>query len=252
MSTMLPDPPPATVLPPQQQLARNPQLPQSPLGAYTDAQYEAAVSALRSNIAKQYADVLQQLGYQDDQGNFIMGSVEDEANRNKADLSRSLGIADENVTKQHQQDGTLFSGLRGTDQARAEYPYIQQTADIDRTTPLTLQKLYEQGSGLISDYTNQQNSLLADAAGRRAASLQASGGDATPSTPAPVSAQPAPGVPVAQPPISPTVVDHAGGGLVPIGGATTVNPALLRRPGILPGGWSGIGQAAQQKLGQWA
>lgn len=164
---------PVSAVPPGNQLQRNPQLPQHPLGAYTDAQYEAAVAALRSNVAKQYADVLQKLGYQDEQGNFIQGSVETDAQRQKSLLNRSLGLAAEDVTHQHQQNGTLFSGLRGTDQARAEFPYTDQLGQLAVNTPLTLSQLYEQASGLMSDYTIQDNQLLADAAARATGRIQA-------------------------------------------------------------------------------
>lgn len=159
---------------PNLQLQRNPQLPQHPLGAYTDAQYEAQYAALRSNIAKQYADVLQQLGYVDPQtGQLIQGSVESEANRQRSLLNRQMGLAREDVTHQHQQLGTLFSGLRGTDQARAEFPSVDALGQIDVQTPLSLAQLYEKGSGLMDNFTVQNNQLLADAASRQAANLAA-------------------------------------------------------------------------------
>jgi hypothetical protein len=155
-------------------LQRNPQLPQSPLGAYTDAQYQAQDAILRSNIAKQYSDILQQLGYVDpNSGGFIQGSVEANANKSIADQQRQMQLADEQVTQQHQTLGTLFSGLRGTDQARAEEPMVSSIANTQTQTPLTLQQLYEQAAGLTSDYTNQQNSNIADAASRASAALQA-------------------------------------------------------------------------------
>src|SRR4249920_3061372 len=117
---------------PALQLQRNPMLPQSPLGAYMDSQYAAENAVLRSNIAKQYQDVLQQLGYNDpNTGQFVLGSVEAEANRQKADLNRSVQLADEQTTQQHQNLGTLFSGLRGTDQARAEYPFITGISNLE-------------------------------------------------------------------------------------------------------------------------
>jgi hypothetical protein len=155
-----------------------------------DSQYAADSAVLRSNIAKQYQDVLQQLGYTDpDTGQFIMGSVESEAKRQQADLQRSLGLADESVTQQHQGLGTLFSGLRGTDQARAEYPFVNSMSQLATQTPLTLSQLYEQGAGLIDSYNLQNNQLLAGAAQRAAAAINqappAAGG------PAPAPAAPA-------------------------------------------------------------
>ena len=164
-------------------LQRNPQLPQHPLGAYTDAQYEAQSAALKSDIAKKYQNILQQLGYIDPHtGQFIQGSVETEANRQKGLLNRQLGLAREDTTHQHQQNNTLFSGLRGTDQARAEFPYTDQLGQIETQTPLTLSSLYEGAGGLMSDYTNQDNQYLADAASRRAAGLAQPGADGTAGT----------------------------------------------------------------------
>ena len=160
---------PTTVVPSNMQLPRNPQLPQHPLGAYTDSIYEAALAQLQNQISKQYADILQQLGYMDDQGNFVQGSVEANARKSEADLRRQADLATEDVTKQHQQLGTLFSGLRGTDQARATEPIVNQIGQIETDTPLTLAQLYEKASGLTNDYVLGQNQLIADAASRAAA-----------------------------------------------------------------------------------
>jgi len=165
-----------TVLPTSQWLTQNPQLPVSPaaaaMGQFTDSQYAADLADLRNTVAKQYADILQKLGYQDDQGNFIMGSVEDDANRQQALLQRQIALSDEGVTKQAQQDQTLFSGLRGINQARAEFPFVQNIADLQRQTPLTLQGLYEQAAGLMGDFSIKNQQLLAAAAQRQAAALQ--------------------------------------------------------------------------------
>jgi hypothetical protein len=155
-------------------LQKNPQLPQTPMGQYMDSQYAAADAQLRYNTAKQYADILQQLGYVDPtSGQFIQGSVESQANRQQADLQRQQQIADEQVTQQHQQLGTLFSGLRGTDQARADYPMVSAISDLQTQTPLTLQQLYEQAAGLTDQYTLAQNQNIADAASRAAANITA-------------------------------------------------------------------------------
>lgn len=241
---------PVTAVPPGHQMKRNPQLPQHPLGAYTDAQYEAAVAALRSNVAKQYADVLQKLGYQDEQGNFIQGSVETEANRQKSLLQRSMGLAREDVTHQHQQQGTLFSGIRGTDQARAEFPYADQIGQLGVNTPLTLAQLHEQASGLMSDYTIQDNQLLASAAQRAAARIQAQ----------PSAAAPQPGgvvAPAAPPAGGWPMPDYTGGGLAPAAGSTVAGPlgnyisdvyTPSAAPAAAPPINSGILSATQKKL----
>lgn len=151
------------------QLARNPQLPQHPLGAYTDSLYEADVAQLRQEILQRYGDVLQQLGYTDEQGNFIPGQVEIDANKQRAQLNRSIQLADEGVTQQHQQQGTLFSGLRGTNTARAQFPFQSALADLDVQVPKALTSLYGQAGGLVNEFNTRQNRLLAEAAARRAA-----------------------------------------------------------------------------------
>jgi hypothetical protein len=152
-------------------LQRNPQLPQHPLGAYTDSQYEAQLAQLKQEISQRYNDVLQQLGYTDDNGNFVPGSVETQANRQKSELARNIQLADEQTTQQHQQQGTLFSGLRGTAQARAEYPYVNSMAQLGVDVPKHLGDLYGQAGGLVNEFTVRHNLMLADAAQRAATNL---------------------------------------------------------------------------------
>ncbi len=166
-----------TAVPVNQQLAKNPQLPQSPLGAYIDSQYAAQNAILRQQIAQQYADLLQQLGYVDPAtGQFIKGSVETNADRTRADLGHGQDLADRDVTNQMQANGTLFSGIRGTKQAEAEYPFATQLTQLGIDTPLQLQQLYEKAGGLMDQYTLQNNQLLADAAARQAGLIAQSGG----------------------------------------------------------------------------
>jgi hypothetical protein len=158
----------SVAIPPSKQLTKNPLLSQTPLGAYTDSQYEAGNAQLRNSIAKQYADILQQIGYKDDAGNFIPGQIEADAQKQQAELQRGMGIAQEEVTQGAQREGTLFSGLRGTNQARAEHPFVSALSDLATNTPMALNKLYEQAAGLTDEYTLQNNLMLADAAARRA------------------------------------------------------------------------------------
>jgi len=160
-------------------LQRNPQLPQTPMGAYTDSMYAAQVAQLRADIARQYNDVLQQLGYTNEQGQFIPGQVEIDANRQQSDLQRSIGLADEQTTQQAQQQGTLFSGLRGTAQARAEFPFQQAIAQLGVDVPKQLSSLYGQAGDLVNQFTLQNNLYLADAAARAAAAIQNMPGPAT-------------------------------------------------------------------------
>jgi len=185
-----------TMLPGAMWLQRNPQLPQTPMGAYTDSVYAAQDAQLRHDISQQYADILQQLGYVDpNTGQFIQGSVEAQANRQQADLQRQMQLADEQVTQQHQQLGTLFSGLRGTDQARAEFPMVSGISDLMTQTPLTLQQLYEKAAGLTDVYTLQQNQNIAAAADRAAGRITAAPpGDTTTTTPPPDTTPPPSGI----------------------------------------------------------
>jgi hypothetical protein len=149
-----------------QPLRKNPMLPQHPLGRYTDSIYEAKIAQLRADTAKKHADLLRQLGHTNEQGQFIMGDVESEAARQRTGLQRSLGLAREDVTNQMQRAGTLFSGYRGTQQARAEHPYAEGIADLDVATARQLGDLTEQQAGLTDQFTRDQNLALAEAAGR--------------------------------------------------------------------------------------
>ena len=202
MSVMMePNPHPglfASVLPQTQRLPRNPMLPQHPLGAYTDAQYEAQAASLRAQVSRAYADVLKRLGFISDTGDFVPGELETQAFKQRGELSRGSELAAEEETNRSQQLGTLFSGIRGLRQARAQHPFVSALADLDVQTPLGLSELYENASGLVSDYTLQQNQLLADAAARRAAALTQNptgavgagpDGGVTPLVPPPVSGE---------------------------------------------------------------
>jgi hypothetical protein len=157
-----------SVVPQSQQLTRNPMLPQHPLGAYTDAQYEAAVAQLRADTMNKYNDVLRQLGYVDDNGNFVMGSAETSADQKKAQDDYQEQLAREKVTQDMQQNGTLFSGWRGKQEGEATMPMEQDKAQIGIDLPNQLSQLYEQANGVLSDFVTQHNLLLADAASRAA------------------------------------------------------------------------------------
>lgn len=161
--------PQPTALAPAQWISKNPQLASTPLGAYTDSQYEAAAAQLRAQIARQYADIVQQLGYKDDSGNFIPGTVEAQAKKTRAETQYGMDLATEQDDQQHQREGTLFSGLRGVTRARAQHPFVSALADLDTQVPQTLANLYENAAGLTDEYTRQNNILLADAAARAAA-----------------------------------------------------------------------------------
>lgn len=210
---------PGTMLAPNQQLSRNPMLPQHPLGAYTDSQYEADDAMLRRQVAQQYADLLQQLGYVDENGQFIQGSVEAEANKQASGFGRQQDLAREQVTREAQNNGTLFSGIRGTLQGRAEDPFVRARADLMAATPLSLQQLYEHAAGLSGDYVLNQNQLLASAAARRAAGIITDPGIGVG------------GLPTGGASVTPPVTDPAGGAsLAPtfgVGGAGYIEPGVV-------------------------
>lgn len=222
---------PQSMVPSNQQLSRNPMLPQHPLGAYTDSEYEASDALLRRQVAQQYADLLQQLGYVDENGQFIQGSVEAEANKQNTNYQRQQQLATEQVTKEAQNNGTLFSGIRGTLQGRAEDPFVRARADLMAATPLSLQQLYEHAAGLSGDYVLQQNQQLAAAAARRAQGIITDpgiGSTGVPTPPAPpTDTTPAP---TAGASVIPTLFAPGGPGTIPqtAGGA----PVLEHAPGI--------------------
>lgn len=184
MSTMA-APVPQQLLPQtNQRLGKNPQLPAHPVTAALDSQYSAEEAILRAQTAKSYADILQQLGWTDENGNFIPGQVSVNAARQQGELQRSSDIATEDVTNQAQRQGTLFSGKRATDTARAQYPFQQGIAQLGQDTPMALGALNEQAAGLMDQYTLQNNLLLSQAAAR-AASLAAQNSYGSSAAPAP-------------------------------------------------------------------
>lgn len=190
-----PHPGGVTSLSANMQLGLNPQLPQHPSTIPTDSQFEAQDAMARNDLMHQYNDVLKQLGYMDpSSGQFVMGTVESGANRQRDELARSQALAVEDVTNQMQSQGTLFSGLRGTQQARAEHPFVQALADLDVSTPQQLSDLFTQAGNLISGYNLTLNQELADYANRAAqAAIN------NPHLPAPTPAPPAPPAPPTPP-----------------------------------------------------
>jgi hypothetical protein len=147
-------------------LAFNPQLPAVPAGVYTDPQYAADEADLRHNIMTQYQGILQQLGYTDDQGNYIPGIVETEAQRQRTDLARQLGLAQEGVTNRAQQQGTYFSGRHADELAKAEFPIRTAQSQLEEDVPRNMANLYDQATSSLTGYATGRNSLLAQAAGR--------------------------------------------------------------------------------------
>jgi hypothetical protein len=158
-----------------QPLGRNPALPALPTTGQ-DSEYTASEAQLRADINRRYADILQQLGYQNEKGEFIPGEVEAMAQRQRPEIQRNQKFAAEDVTKQAQREGTLFSGLRAENTARAEHPFVQALADLDVDVPKQLNRLDEDAGRTLQDYTIQNNLLLADSAARASARAAAAGG----------------------------------------------------------------------------
>lgn len=160
------------VPPPERRLGKNPMLPTGGSGDVPpDAEYSAAEAQLRASIGQQYADVLQQLGWVDEGGNFIPGSLSVNAGRQVGNLQRSSDLAAEDVTNEAQRQRTLFSGRRAVDQARAQFPYQQQISQLGVDLPMALGGLYEKASGILDQYTLQNNILLAALAARRSKAI---------------------------------------------------------------------------------
>jgi hypothetical protein len=160
-------------------LKRDIALPSTAAFGGQDSEYVAGEAQLRADINRRYADILQQLGYQNDKGEFIPGEVETQAQLKRSELNRNVDQAEKDVTQQSQREGTLFSGYRGTAQAKAQHPFVQALADLDVDVPKQLNTLYENAGRTLQDYTIQNNLLLADAAARasaRAAAASYGGG----------------------------------------------------------------------------
>jgi len=147
--------------------------PDAPVGAYTDAQYLSDISGIRADIENQYGDILRQLGYVDpDTGQFIPGSVIQQANLDESNLAAQMQAADLANTQAMQQSGTLFSGMRAVQQAQAEAPFLQNIGQIELQTPTQLADLYGQAGHLITDFTNRQNDALSAAALRHTTEVE--------------------------------------------------------------------------------
>jgi hypothetical protein len=166
--------------------------------------YQAAIAALKYNTTQQYNDIRRQVGYTDEAGGYIPGLIETEAMRQADFNRRGINLAGEATTQEMQRAGTLFSGYRGTAQARNEYPYVQALADLDVKVPQQLADLYERAGGLSQQYVIGQNQLLAEASQRYLNSLlsQSSGGGGTEPPTEPPPYQP-PTEPGTEPPVTP-------------------------------------------------
>jgi len=146
----------------------------NPLGAFTDAQYLADDSTIRATIGQSYAKILQQLGYTDPtSGAVIPGTVVQDANIKLANYLNDLQQEQIQNVQQMQQQGTLFSGIRPFLLAQAQTPTQQNIGQLHVDTSRSLNDLYNQAQGLVTQYNTQNMQNLAAAAQRNLANIQA-------------------------------------------------------------------------------
>ena len=170
-------------LPSNEVLPNVPIFPAPTPGAYTDAQYLAQEAALRYSIAKQYQDVLSQLGYVDPAtGKTIQGQIAIAANIKAAQLQHDLAQESIMNDRQRQNEGTIFSGIRGTELAQAQYPTVQGLGELGLNTTDAMSKSYQGAQDLITQYNLQNNQLLADAANRQLGNITANPGGTPPAS----------------------------------------------------------------------
>lgn len=206
MSALAPNPQTASGTPglPSYALPQNMAFPTAySAGAPIDSTYLANEATNRHDIATRYADFLSQLGYVDPTtGQFIPGSVQQQQGIDEANLQQQIDQADLAEQQASQQQGILFSGVRGQLRSQAERPFVQQIGQIEHDTPITLAGLYSQAADLINQYNTQNMTDLANAATRYTASHPAAVSTDTPVvTPPPPAVTPPP--PAVTPPAKP-------------------------------------------------
>jgi len=136
----------------------------------TDSQYLAEMAQYRNTLAKDYGDALAQLGYLDPtSGAYIPGSLVSQARIQEAQAREGQRQAILGVTQNAQNQGILFSGMRGVLQGQAETPYVQQIASIENTLPQSMAEALRNAKQAISDYSTNEYGALQSAAARRAA-----------------------------------------------------------------------------------
>lgn len=169
--------PPAPVLSlgQQQILSKNPQLPGNPLGAYTDAQYEAQIAQQKNQYMTQYLDILKQLGWMDENNQFIPGAIQTNAERQRSDFGKQLEQSIQDVTAGAQRGNTLFSGRRAFNESQARNPFLTALSRLESDTANQVGGLFEQLGLLNQGFSTQQMLLLAEAAARAAQSIRDKG-----------------------------------------------------------------------------
>lgn len=141
------------------------------LGGRTTSTAAAGQALLDFEIGQRRNEILRLTGQQGPKG-FIQGDIERDLFRAVSDLERQRGLAVEDVINAMRQGGTLFSGVRAREQARAQHPFITSLARVHEDAARTLGDLYTQLSDLQRERQVRLDMLLADEARMRGEMLR--------------------------------------------------------------------------------
>jgi hypothetical protein len=150
---------------------QNPTLVTHPLGAQTDDIYESSVAQLAFDTQSRYASLLQELGFIDDAGTFLPGTLETDAARQRADLERQRGLALDEVVNNAIRGGTVFSGRRAQRTAETQQPFDAAVTELTTRLSRELANRFQGISGLTQQFELGRNMLLSEAAERIKQSL---------------------------------------------------------------------------------
>lgn len=162
-------------------LRTDPQLPELPQDASLDSMFYAEEAMARQQMNQGYQDILSQYGY-DKGGVHIPGAIELAAGRQERDLLGNLVRAQEQVTGQMQQAGTVFSGYHTSQLASQEQPYITGLGDLAVDVPKNLASQVEKAQDLMRSFILQRNLLMQQALLRYQALLASRTGGGPPGT----------------------------------------------------------------------
>ena len=156
----------------QRQTMTNPQLVTHPLGARTDDIYEAAIAQLQQQTQSQYRNTMRDLGWVNDQGQFIAGNHETQAIRDRAEINRQRELKLQDIIEGAVRGGTVFSGRRAQLQEQGIQPYDVALSNLETKLGRDLSSRYESLGELTRGFELSRNQLIADAAARYQASLE--------------------------------------------------------------------------------
>ena len=156
----------------QRQTMTNPQLVTHPLGSRTDDIYEAAVAQLQQQTQAQYLDTLRDLGWINDQGQFVAGNLETQAIRDRAEINRQREMKLQDIIEGAVRGGTVFSGRRAQLQEQGVQPFDVALGNLETRLGRDISSRYENLGELTRGFELSRNALLAQAAERYAAAQQ--------------------------------------------------------------------------------